>query len=177
MRKRLLFLLPVIVLIGIAGFFVAGLQRDPSILPSALLDEPAPDFALPPLYAEGLGLQTVDLKGQVSLVNIFASWCIPCRAEHPYFMNLAENGQVPIYGMNYKDAEEDAKQWLADLGDPYGRIGVDRDGRAGIDWGVYGVPETFVVDAEGVIRFKHVGPLTPDALNDQIMPLVRSLQK
>ena len=177
MNKRLLFLLPVALLIGIAVLFAVGLRHDPSIVPSVLLDKPAPDFDLPPLLDGKPGLATADLNGEVSLVNVFASWCAPCRIEHPLFMRLSEEGEVPIYGMNYKDAPEDAKRWLRNLGDPYTRIGVDRDGRAAIEWGVYGVPETFVIDREGTIRFKQVGPLSPDVLEDTILPLVRKLKQ
>jgi cytochrome c biogenesis protein CcmG/thiol:disulfide interchange protein DsbE len=155
--------------------FAVGLRHDPSIVPSVLIDKPVPDFDLPPLLDDKPGLATTDLNGQVALVNVFASWCIPCRVEHPLFMHLAEQGEVPVYGINYKDAPADAKRWLAELGDPYARIGADRDGRAGIEWGVYGVPETFVVDGTGTIRFKQVGPLSAEVLEKTIMPLVREL--
>lgn len=175
MKKRLLFSLPVLILLGIAVFFAIGLGRDPSIVPSALLDKPVPQFELPALLPDKPGLATADLKGQVSLVNVFASWCVPCRLEHPLLMRLAEKDEVPVFGMNYKDEPEDAISWLEELGDPFTRIGADRDGRAGIEWGVYGVPETFVVDASGTIRFKHVGPLTREALDRRILPLVREL--
>jgi cytochrome c biogenesis protein CcmG/thiol:disulfide interchange protein DsbE len=164
-----------LLLVGLAVLFAVGLRHDPSIVPSVLIDKPVPDFDLPPLLEDKPGLATADLNGQVALVNVFASWCIPCRIEHPMFMRLAEKGEVPVYGINYKDAPADAKRWLAELGDPYTRIGADRDGRAGIEWGVYGVPETFVVDGTGTIRFKHVGPLTAEVLEDTIMPLVREL--
>ena len=123
------------------------------------------------------GLATADLNGEVSLVNVFASWCGPCRIEHPLFMRLAEEGEVAIYGINYKDEAEDAKRWLRDLGDPYRRIGVDGDGRVAIEWGVYGVPETFVIDREGTIRFKQVGPLSVEVLKETILPLIRTLQQ
>ena len=177
MTKRLLFILPVALLIGIAVLFAVGLKHDPSIVPSVLLDKPAPSFDLPPLSNDKPGLATADLNGDVSLVNVFASWCGPCRVEHPLFMRLAQEGEVPIYGINYKDKAADAKRWLRDLGDPYTRIGVDRDGRVAIEWGVYGVPETFVIDREGTIRFKHVGPLSPEVLEETILPLVRNLQQ
>jgi cytochrome c biogenesis protein CcmG/thiol:disulfide interchange protein DsbE len=177
LNKRLLFILPVALLIGLAVLFAVGLRHDPSIVPSVLLDKPAPVFDLPPLSEDQPGLATVDLNGKVSLVNVFASWCGPCRVEHPLFMRLAEQGEVPIYGINYKDKAADAKRWLRDLGDPYTRIGVDRDGRVAIEWGVYGVPETFVIDREGTIRFKHVGPLSPEVLSETILPLVRKLQQ
>ena len=175
MKRRALFVLPILLLVGLAVMFAVGLRHDPSIVPSVLIDKPVPEFDLPPLFEDKPGLATADLNGQVALVNVFASWCIPCRIEHPMFMRLAERGEVPVYGINYKDAPADAKRWLAELGDPYTRIGADRDGRAGIEWGVYGVPETFVVDGTGTIRFKHVGPLTAEVLEETIMPLVREL--
>ena len=175
MNRRALFVLPILLLVGLAVLFAVGLRHDPSIVPSVLIDKPVPEFDLPPLFDDKPGLATADLNGQVALVNVFASWCIPCRVEHPLFMRIAEEGEVPVYGINYKDAPADAKRWLAELGDPYTRIGADRDGRAGIEWGVYGVPETFVVDGTGTIRFKHVGPLTVDVLDETIMPLVREL--
>lgn len=175
MNRRALFVLPVLLLVGLAVLFAVGLRHDPSIVPSVLIDKPVPQFDLPPLFDDKPGLATADLNGQVALVNVFASWCIPCRVEHPLFMRIAEAGEVPVYGINYKDAPADAKRWLAELGDPYTRIGADRDGRAGIEWGVYGVPETFVVDGTGTIRFKHVGPLTAEVLEETIMPLVREL--
>jgi len=177
LNKRLLFVLPVVLLIGIAVLFAVGLKHDPSIVPSVLLDKPAPSFDLPPLSNDKPGLATAALNGKVSLVNVFASWCGPCRVEHPLFMHLAQEGEVPIYGINYKDKAADAKRWLRDLGDPYTRIGVDGDGRVAIEWGVYGVPETFVIDREGTIRFKHVGPLSPEVLEETILPLVRNLQQ
>ncbi len=175
MDRRVLFVVPVALLLGIAVLFAIGLRHDPSIVPSVLIDKPAPQFDLPPLRDGQPGLATADLTDQVALVNVFASWCIPCRVEHPLFMRLAETDEVPIYGINYKDAPADAKRWLAELGDPYARIGADRNGRAGIEWGVYGVPETFVVDGTGTIRFKQVGPLTPQVLENTILPLVREL--
>ena len=177
MDRRVLFVLPVVLLVGMAVLFAVGLRHDPSIVPSVLIDKPAPDFDLPPLLDGKPGLATLDLNSQVVLVNVFASWCIPCRVEHPLFMRLAEEGEVPIYGINYKDAPADAKRWLAELGDPYARIGADRDGRAAIEWGVYGVPETFVVDGTGTIRFKQVGPLTAQVLEKTILPLVRELRQ
>jgi len=170
-----LFVLPVVLLLGIAVLFAVGLRHDPSVVPSVLIDKPVPDFDLPPLRDGKPGLATADLKSKVALVNVFASWCIPCRIEHPLFMRLAEEGEVPIFGINYKDAPADAQRWLAELGDPYTRIGADRAGRAGIEWGVYGVPETFVVDGTGTIRFKQIGPLTAEVLEKTILPLVREL--
>ncbi len=159
--RRFGYLIPVIVFLIIGAGLGIGLTRDPSTLPSALIDKPVPVFELPPLAAGGIekpGLASVDLTGKVQLVNVFASWCGPCRVEHPVLMGLAKDG-VPVQALNYKDNAEDAAGFLNELGDPYEKIGVDRTGRTGIEWGVYGVPETFVIDAEGKIRHKHVGPI------------------
>lgn len=172
MAKRLLLVLPVAVFAVVAVIFAIGLQYDPRVLPSALIDKPLPAFDLPSLRPDQPGLATADLVGQVTLLNVFASWCVPCRVEHPLLTRLSETGAVRVVGINYKDKPEDARAWLEQLGDPYDRIGADRDGRTGIDLGVYGVPETFVIDATGTIRFKHVGPLTPEAVTGTIMPLV-----
>jgi cytochrome c biogenesis protein CcmG/thiol:disulfide interchange protein DsbE len=174
--RRLLYLLPVLVFIGVGIGLALGLTRDPGVLPSALLDQPVPAFDLPPLAGRaGPGLSSRDLQaGAPALVNVFASWCVPCRAEHPLLMALAERG-VTIYGINYKDPPEQAAAWLDELGDPFARIGADRDGRVGIDWGVYGVPETFVVDGEGRIRHRFVGPLQPRDVDRTLLPLLAEL--
>ena len=176
MRRHLLFILPLLLFLGLAGAFFAGLGRDPHAVPSALIDKPAPEFALPALLDDRPGLATADLKGKVTLVNVFASWCVPCRLEHPMLMRLAKEG-VELDAIDYKDTRDDAKLWLTNLGDPYKRIGADVAGAVGIDWGVYGVPETFVIDREGIIRFKQVGPLSADVIDDTIMPLVSQLSK
>jgi cytochrome c biogenesis protein CcmG, thiol:disulfide interchange protein DsbE len=177
MRKKLLFILPVAVFAGVGIGLAVGLTRDPGVLPSALIDKEVPAFELPPLSGVAKpGLAQADLEdGEVALVNVFASWCVPCRVEHPLLMRLADEG-LPIYGINYKDRPEDARAWLEELGDPFRRIGADQNGRVGIEWGVYGVPETFVVDRDGRIRHKHVGPLQPRDLEQTILPLVRELQ-
>ena len=138
-----------------AVYFGIGLTKDPRILPSALIDQPVPDFKLPALKPEKPGLATGDLKGEVALVNVFASWCVPCRAEHP-LMQLAKMGDVNIHAINWKDQRKAAVDWLDELGDPYARIGFDLENKAGIEWGVYGVPETYVIDREGRIRYKHM---------------------
>ncbi len=161
---RLIHLLPLGVFAGLAATFAFSLGRDPSKLPSALIGRPVPAFALPPVKGRTLGLSNSDLKGGISLVNVFASWCVPCRQEHPLFLDLNKRGTVPVHGINYKDRPDDAAAWLNELGDPYTRTGADRDGRVSIDWGVYGVPETFVVNRAGIIAHKHVGPLTQEAL-------------
>ena len=177
--KRLLFVLPVLVFAGIGVGLAVGLTRDPSKLPSALLNDPAPAFELPPVPEwDRAGLATADLKagdGEPALVNVFASWCGPCRVEHPLLERLADEG-VTVHGINYKDDPEAARAFLTELGDPYERIGFDADGRVGIEWGVYGVPETFVVDADGTIVHKHVGPLMPRDVEDTILPLLEELR-
>lgn len=159
--QRFGYLIPVIVFLIIGAGLAIGLTRDPSTLPSALIDKSVPVFKLPPLVTastEAVGLSSDDLKGRVQLVNVFASWCGPCRVEHPLLMKLAKDG-VPVQGLNYKDQPGDAANFLLELGDPYEKIGADANGRVGIEWGVYGVPETFIIDAEGKIRHKHVGPI------------------
>ena len=176
--KRLLFFLPLLAFGVLSVYLGFGLTRDPQKVPSALIDKPAPVFALPSVPGlDRPGLASETLKGHVSIVNVFASWCQPCRVEHPIFMRLAREGSVRVYGISYKDKAEDSRGWLAELGNPYAAIGWDFDGRVAIDWGVYGVPETFVVDRAGTIRFKHVGPITPEILDRQILPLVERLRR
>jgi cytochrome c biogenesis protein CcmG/thiol:disulfide interchange protein DsbE len=175
--SRLLYLVPALVFVGVAAVFAFGLTLNPSKIPSALIDKPVPEFSLPPVKGRTQGLSSSDLKGHVSLVNVFASWCVPCRAEHPIFLHLARANVVPVYGINYKDAPADAAKWLDELGDPYTRTGADLDGRVSIDWGVYGVPETFVVDRTGRIVHKHIGTLTPRDLNETILPLIEKLRQ
>jgi cytochrome c biogenesis protein CcmG/thiol:disulfide interchange protein DsbE len=170
-----------IVLVPLLAFalmvlFGWGLFRGGDDLPSALLNKPVPDFALPPVLGREEGLSTQDLIGHVSLVNVFASWCVPCRAEHPLFMELSATGEVPLYGINYKDPPDQARAWLDELGDPYDRIGADVNGRAGIEWGVYGVPETYVIAPDGTIAYRHVGPITQVILQDTLLPIVRDLK-
>jgi cytochrome c biogenesis protein CcmG/thiol:disulfide interchange protein DsbE len=175
---RVFFLLPLVLFIGLAGYFAISLTKDPSILPSALIDKPAPGFDLPALLSDLPGLaKKSDLGGEVKLVNFFASWCLPCRAEHPLLMRIAELKLVPIYGVNYKNRKEDAIDWLDELGNPYQRIGQDLTGRAGIEWGVYGLPETYIIDKQGRIRYRHVGPLFPKVLKETIMPLIEELRR
>jgi cytochrome c biogenesis protein CcmG, thiol:disulfide interchange protein DsbE len=175
--RRLFFVVPGIVFAGVALGFGIGLRRDPSELPSALLGKPVPNFTLPPVKGRLQGLSAADLKGQVSLVNVFASWCTACRFEHPLLLQLKQKDIVPIHAINYKDKPDDAARWLDDLGDPYTRTGADIDGRVAIDWGVYGVPETYVVDRAGRIAYKQVGPITRQALDDTILPLIARLQQ
>ena len=180
--RRLLFLTPLALFLLVAGYFLLGLGRDPRHLPSALLDKPVPEFALPPLpgretTSADSGLAAADLKrGEVTLVNVFASWCVPCRAEHPFLTALAAKDGIKVHAINYKDKPEEALAWLQRLGDPFARMGADRDGRVAIEWGVYGVPETFVIDGDGTIRYRYAGPLTPDEIDRNLLPLLRKLR-
>ncbi|BBK33921.1 cytochrome c biogenesis protein CcmG/thiol:disulfide interchange protein DsbE [Stella humosa] len=174
--RRLLYIVPALVFALIAAYLLAGLGLDPKTLPSAMIDKPAPAFDLPALADVAPALKTADLGGEVALVNVFASWCVPCRAEHPILMRLAAEKGVPIYGINQKDKPDDARRFLAQLGNPYRRIGVDADGRASIEWGVYGVPETFVIDRAGRIRYRHVGAFGPQDL-DPILAMIERLRR
>lgn len=170
------FLVPLGLFALLVVFLAVGLTRDPREVPSPLIDKPAPAFALPDLHTPGKVLSPADLKGKVWLLNVWASWCVSCREEHPLLVELGRANVVPIYGLNYKDQSPAALKWLEDMGNPYTASLVDADGRVGIDYGVYGVPETFVIDREGVIRYKQIGPVTPQALKEKILPLVRKLQ-
>ena len=176
-RRRLLLALPATGFVVLAGVFALGLSRDPSLLPSTLIGKKVPEFDLPPVKGRTLGLSSKNLLGEVSLVNVFASWCVACRAEHPVFMESTRKKVVPLHGINYKDAPDDAAQWLNTMGDPYTRTGADLDGRVAIDWGIYGIPETFVIGADGTIAYKHVGAVTEQALGQTIMPLIENLRK
>lgn len=176
---RLLYVLPLLLFAAVAGYFAFPILtgKDPGILPSVMIDKAAPGNVLEPLLAAKPGIDPDSLKGEVRLVNFFASWCGPCRVEHPLLMRIAETKIVPLYGVNYKDTPAAAVEWLAELGDPYERIGRDGDGRAAIEWGLYGVPETYVVDRDGRIQYRHVGPISPRAFEEKIMPVVTALRK
>jgi cytochrome c biogenesis protein CcmG/thiol:disulfide interchange protein DsbE len=170
---KLFVFLPLAIFLALAGIFLMQLLsgRDISTVPSALLGEQAPETSLPPLPGLDLpGLDSADFKGKVTLVNVWASWCAPCREEHPVLMALAEDRRFEIAGLNYKDRAENARRFLGDLGNPFTAIGIDEAGRTAIDWGVYGVPETFLVGPDGKILFKHVGPLTVDAAQRTLLP-------
>jgi len=160
----------------IAGLLGVGLTIDPKVVPSALIDKPVPTFDLPPVQGRKLGLSSTDLVGEVSLVNVFASWCVACRDEHPLLLQLSKENIVPIHGIDYKDVPKDAANWLDTLGDPYTRTGADINGRVGIDWGVYGVPETYVVSREGKIIHKHIGAITQKAWDETLLPLIQQLE-
>ncbi|MFQ5760532.1 MAG: DsbE family thiol:disulfide interchange protein [Acidiferrobacterales bacterium] len=176
-RRRLVFLLPLVALLGLAVLLGVGLTLKPREIPSPLIGKTVPNFNLPPVKGRTLGLSSADLQGEVSLVNVFASWCVACRQEHPLFMQLHAQGVIPIHGLNYKDQPDDAANWLAELGDPYTRTGADIDGRVGIEWGVYGVPETFVIDKQGRIAYKHIGPISQVDWESKIAPLIERLRK
>ena len=170
------FLLPLAVFIVLVGFLWVGLSLKPREVPSPLIDKPAPTFALSRLDNPQQSVTPQDLRGQVWLLNVWASWCVACLDEHPVLVEFSKSGALPIYGLNYKDSPDAARAWLGKHGNPYTVSIVDADGRVGIDYGVYGVPETFLIDKEGVIRFKQIGPVTPDVLRDKILPLARRLQ-
>ena len=171
------FMIPIAVFAVLVAALAWGLTIDPKVLPSTLVGKRVPEFQLPPVKGRNLGLSSADLEGEVSLVNVFASWCVACRAEHPLFMRLKSEGVVAMHGLNYKDRPVDAAKWLDTLGDPYTRTGADRDGRVAIEWGVYGVPETFVITKDGRIAHKHIGPLTQKDLDETVLPLVERLRK
>lgn len=175
--RRLLLSVPVVGFAAVGAVFAVGLSLDPGKLPSTLIGKAVPKFSLPPVQGRTLGLSSGNLVGEVSLVNFFASWCVACRAEHPIFMQLAREKTVPVHGINYKDVPDDAAHWLNTMGDPYTRTGADLNGRVAIDWGVYGVPETFVVGADGMIAYKHIGAITEEALEKTILPLIKRLRK
>jgi cytochrome c biogenesis protein CcmG, thiol:disulfide interchange protein DsbE len=175
--KTLRWSIPLGVFAVLLVFLAAGLTRDPREVPSPLIGKPAPAFTLAQLHAPERTLGTADMRGQVWLLNVWASWCVSCRVEHPLLLELSKANIVPVVGLDYKDKTDEGKAWLAQHGDPYRVSVVDADGRVGIDWGVYGVPETFVIDRHGVIRHKHIGPVTAEALQNKILPLVRALQR
>lgn len=167
-------LLPLIAFLVLVGFLAVGLKLDPREVPSPLIGKPAPAFSLPRLDAPTQRLSSQEMRGKVWVLNVWASWCGPCRQEHPLIAELAKSGAA-VYGLNYKDKPADAVAWLAELGNPYAATVSDVEGLVGIDFGVYGVPETFVIDQAGVIRLKHIGPMTPEALRDRVLPLLRKL--
>ncbi len=173
--KQLRFLIPLAIFLGLVWFLAAGLKLDPKEVPSPLINKSAPQFQLTRLDDATQTIRRDDLLGKVWVLNVWASWCVACREEHPLLVEFARQKLVPIYGLNYKDGRSAGLQWLARFGDPYEASLFDSDGRVGIDWGVYGVPETFLIDKQGVIRFKQIGPLTPEVIRTQLEPLVRQL--
>ena len=175
--RRPALLLPLAGFAVVAAVLGVGLTLDPREVPSPLIGKPVPQFALTPVRGRTLGLATADLKGRVSLVNVFASWCVACREEHPLLMQIRRDNLVPIHGLSYKDQPADAARWLDEMGDPYTRTGADLNGRVAIDWGVYGVPETFVVDRDGRIAYKQIGPITASVWQERLLPLIRKLEE
>ena len=173
--KRLWFLIPLGAFLALAIVLAVGLKLDPREVPSPLIDKPAPKFALARLDDAAETVSLDDLKGKVFILNVWASWCVACREEHPILLDFAKKRVVPVYGLNYKDTRPDASAWLARFGNPYDASFFDEDGRVGLDFGVYGVPETFIVDGNGVIRMKHIGPITPEVLANKIEPLLKKL--
>ena len=174
--KSLKFIIPLGIFLMLVGFFAVGLVRDPREVPSPFIGKPAPAFKLAQLHQPERVFTPEDMKGKVWLLNVWASWCVSCRVEHPLLVDMAKKNVVPIVGLNYKDKREDGVQWLTRFGNPYSLSAYDLDGRVGIDYGVYGVPETFVIDKQGVIRYKQIGPITPEALEKKLLPLIRKLE-
>jgi cytochrome c biogenesis protein CcmG/thiol:disulfide interchange protein DsbE len=180
MSKKWL-LIPLALFLGLASFLAVGLSRDPRELPSPLVGRAAPPFVLPRLAPDkatgAVRFSPADMKGKVWLLNVWASWCVSCRQEHPTLLEFAKSGPVPLIGLDYKDARGDGERWLAQHGDPYQLSAVDIDGRIGIDYGVYGVPETYLIDKAGTVRYKQIGPITPEVLQAKILPMIRELQQ
>jgi cytochrome c biogenesis protein CcmG/thiol:disulfide interchange protein DsbE len=174
MKKRLF--VPLLLFVALAVMLGVGLTLKPREVPSPFIGKPAPAFTLAQLHEPARSLSVADMKGQVWMLNVWASWCAPCREEHPLLVTMAREQAVPIVGLNYKDDPRNAQEWLLRLGDPYKVSIVDRDGSVGIDYGVYGVPETFVIDQAGIVRFKHIGPLTQDVWTRKVQPLLLQLQ-
>ena len=177
MSRNIRFILPLIIFIVVAGFLYKGLSLNPREVPSPFINKPAPDFSLQKLANMSEQFSNKDMLGKVWLLNVWASWCVACRQEHPLLVQMARRGDVPIYGLNYKDAPTQARQWLKQHGDPYVLSAVDYQGNVGIDYGVYGVPETFVIDKRGIIRHKVIGPISFNILNECVMPLVKVLEQ
>jgi len=174
--RALKFLIPLALFVGIAWFLLKGLDKDPRKIPSPLVDKPAPMVTLPMLDDPSQNWSTEQMKGKVWMLNVWGSWCAGCKVEHPLLNDFARRGIAPVVGMAWKDQPEASKAWLQKLGNPYAINVMDRKGNAAIDWGVYGAPETFVIDKAGVVRDKHIGPLTRDALEQRLIPLIQKLQ-
>ena len=173
--KRWQFIAPLALFVVLLGFLGVGLNLNPREVPSPLINKPAPDFALPRLDDPSQTIALKDLAGRVWMLNVWASWCVACREEHPLLVDYSRRATVPLYGLNYKDGRDDALGWLARFGNPYTASMSDTKGLVGIDFGVYGVPETFIIDKQGVVRFKHIGPVTPQVLRERIEPLLKEL--
>lgn len=175
---RLVYFLPLIVLVVLGGFFLKGFDLDPRALPKMLEGQPVPEFDLKPIKGRDKGFKSTDLLGQVSLVNVFGSWCVSCQVEHPFLMEIKKKGLVPIHGIDWREKNpDDGPRWLTRYGDPYTLVGDDPESKAAIAFGVSGAPESFLVDKQGVVRYKHVGPVTPDAWEKILWPLIQELNK
>lgn len=170
-------IIPLLVMGAVGASLGVGLRRDPHELPSMMIDRPLPDFDLPPVRTGDTGLKSADLIGEVAMINVFGSWCVSCRIEHPTLMQLAAKGRTPIYGVDWKDTTEDGAAWLSSFGDPYAGVGKDHDSRLAIDLGVTGAPETFIIDKTGRIRYKQIGPITDDVWKETIEPIIAALEK
>ncbi len=175
-RFNIWYLIPLLVFVGLAVFMGFGLKHDPHEVPSPFIGKAAPDFRLPRLEGEGT-FSPADYRGKVWLLNVWASWCVSCREEHPILLKYARMSQIPLVGLDYKDDAAAGRRWVDQYGNPYTIIAQDNDGRVGIDYGVYGVPETYVIDKAGVVRYKQIGPITEESLQNTLMPLIAELQK
>jgi cytochrome c biogenesis protein CcmG/thiol:disulfide interchange protein DsbE len=173
--RAIVFFLPIILFSALGVAFMGSMKRDPSIIPSALIDRPVPEFSLPPISGRAFGLSSNDFAGEAAILNVFGSWCAACRVEHPVLMRIARSGSAPVYGLDWNDKPGAGARWLTDLGDPYARIGDDADGRIALELGVTGAPETFIVDKNGRIRRKIVGPITDELWRDELRPLIEEL--
>ena len=171
------FLWPLAIFVILTAFLVKGLFLNPREVPSPLIDKPAPGFFLPQLHAPERNFSPASMKGQVWILNVWASWCEACRDEHPVLVDFAKRGVAPLLGLNYKDRRADALEWLKRFGDPYSTSIVDAEGKVGIDYGVYGVPETYVIDKQGIIRYKRIGPVTPEIVQNKLIPLITDLNR
>jgi len=176
MARYLRYLVPLLLFVLLVGLLYRGLSLDPKIVPSPLIGKPMPAFSLTRLDDASATISDTDLRGKVSMLNVWATWCTSCRAEHETLVEFARTGKIAIYGLNYKDDRADAQRWLMQLGNPYIANAFDPDGRTGIDWGVYGAPETFIMDKHGIIRHKHIGPLTGQVIATEILPLIAKLE-
>ncbi len=175
--KRWVYLLPLGIFVGLVILFFIGLELNPRLIPSPLIGKPAPSFSLPRLHHPGEIFQETDLQGEISLLNIWATWCPSCKQEHPVLMQIAKANKAPIYGLYYKDDPEYGVEWLKNNGNPYRANAVDKDGSVGIEWGTYGTPETFIIDEKGIIQYKHVGPISWQDWKDKLLPKIQSLRE
>ena len=175
--RALKFAVPLAIFVALVAFFAVGLTRDPRTVPSPFIGKPAPPFTLTQLHDEKIAFTPADMKGKVWLLNVWASWCVSCRVEHPLLVEMSRGKVVPIVGLNYKDKRDDGLRWLARFGNPYVLSAYDDEGRVGIDYGVYGVPETYLIDKQGVIRFKQIGILAPQIIKEKVLPLVKALER